>query len=336
MNFNSQRRQQFLDEMRYLETINEIPEILETFKQHPAESGTTVDEGWMISQRRIAANLYEKLFLEYTAGEPIEPLRQEIEDVIDAYEIYAERLWKHHKDRSEPIFDFVISDDYAQLMQLIGLCFLLHRRDLLPRIAAVQDGVAGENGGADTLFEEFMCYAMGPEARFQSNYLCGSKPYESLFHALTEQSPESRLKELNVYLKHWYKDLAGCAWHDSHKTGGGYYGYWSFEAGAAVILLDIEDDTTLHKYLYYPKDLVAWCRANTAEYSSESKTPGVFATAAGIAAGQSCPKSGWWFTPALLNSRRYFQQGTRFPAIEASDYGTTFWQWCTDQSTPVL
>ncbi|NWC08543.1 hypothetical protein HX776_06860 [Pseudomonas agarici] len=42
------------------------------------------------------------------------------------------------------------------------------------------------------------------------------------------------------------------------------------------------------------------------------------------AAGEACPKSGWWFTPARLNSRRYFQQGATFPAIEGSDYGETF------------
>ncbi|WP_039792750.1 hypothetical protein, partial [Pseudomonas agarici] len=74
MNFNSKRRQQFLGERHYSETISEIPGVLEMFRQRPAGSGATEQEGWMISQRRIVANLYEKLFLEYTAGEPIEPL----------------------------------------------------------------------------------------------------------------------------------------------------------------------------------------------------------------------------------------------------------------------
>ncbi|MGF6094876.1 hypothetical protein [Pseudomonas sp. 18175] len=54
------------------------------------------------------------------------------------------------------------------------------------------------------------------------------------------------------------------------------------------------------------------------------------------AAGELCPKSGWWFTPAKANSRRYIQQGIAFPAIEGSDYGTTFWQWSPDQSAPSL
>ena len=54
------------------------------------------------------------------------------------------------------------------------------------------------------------------------------------------------------------------------------------------------------------------------------------------AAGELCPQSGWWFTPPQVNSRRYFQQGTPFPAIGDSNFGTTFWQWSPDQSNPRL
>ena len=54
------------------------------------------------------------------------------------------------------------------------------------------------------------------------------------------------------------------------------------------------------------------------------------------AAGELCPQSGWWFTPAQVNSRRYFQQGTPFPAIGDNNFGTTFWQWSPDQSNPTL
>lgn len=55
-----------------------------------------------------------------------------------------------------------------------------------------------------------------------------------------------------------------------------------------------------------------------------------------VAAEKLCPRSGWWFTPAETNSRRYFKQGETFPAFDDSDYGTTFWQWSPDQSDPSL
>ena len=51
--------------------------------------------------------------------------------------------------------------------------------------------------------------------------------------------------------------------------------------------------------------------------------------------GDTCPRSGWWFTPAAANSRRYFKQGEVMPTI-SSDYGSTIWQWDTDQGGPKL
>ncbi|AOE91679.1 hypothetical protein LBM341_03428 (plasmid) [Ralstonia solanacearum] len=52
-------------------------------------------------------------------------------------------------------------------------------------------------------------------------------------------------------------------------------------------------------------------------------------------AGQACPKSGYWITPAKSGSRRCFQQGTPMPEV-ISDYGSTIWQWDSDQSDPKL
>lgn len=54
-----------------------------------------------------------------------------------------------------------------------------------------------------------------------------------------------------------------------------------------------------------------------------------------VAAGQQCPRSGWWFTPARTSSRKYINEGEVFPAADTS-YGATFWQWDIDQSDPRL
>ncbi|WP_218569870.1 hypothetical protein [Pseudomonas sp. Hp2] len=53
-----------------------------------------------------------------------------------------------------------------------------------------------------------------------------------------------------------------------------------------------------------------------------------------VPAGNPCPQSGWWYTPAKLGSCRYFRQGEVFPRIEDSDYGDTFWLWSQDQTSP--
>ena len=55
-----------------------------------------------------------------------------------------------------------------------------------------------------------------------------------------------------------------------------------------------------------------------------------------IPAGKNATQSGYWFTPAKQNSRRYFKLGDALPEIESSSYGATFWQLSPDQSDPSL
>ncbi|MFT3721154.1 PoNe immunity protein domain-containing protein [Pseudorhodoferax sp.] len=267
------RRQKFLTEVGYAELEREIADAIELFGRQPAASGQTVEEGWLISTRQVAWSHFERLILRYTAGEEIAGLRGSLESAIAAFERYAEQLWAQSKDRNDLAFEFSYIDHYCALFQIVGLCFLLHRRDLVPRLAALQDGLdaVGQKGqgmgGADWIFEEFMSFAMGPENRYESETMHWARPYEALADALSSEDNAAAVKDLDRFLKRWYKDLAGTGWHDSHKPNekgeqGGYYGYWSFEAGAAVLLLGIEDDSCLHKYLCYPKDMVAWARTH--------------------------------------------------------------------------
>jgi hypothetical protein len=47
-------------------------------------------------------------------------------------------------------------------------------------------------------------------------------------------------------------------------------------------------------------------------------------------AGDPCPQSGYWLTPASLSSRRKFTSGDVMPEI-GGDYGATIWQWDEQQ-----
>jgi hypothetical protein len=334
--FHLKRRQQFLGEDHYRAQLSLWEDVIARQLANLSKPEGS-DRGWHGRLLQgIAGDLYVKLSLRYTAGEPIEPLRAELEAVVAAYERYGEHLWKHTGDRNDWVFDFDDLDVYCELMQLVGLCFLLHRRDLLPRIAALQDGLdaVGQKGqgagGADWLFEEFMSYAVGPENRYESETIHWSRTYEALADAMSSADNPQALKDVDRFLKHWYKTLAGTGWHDSHKPDengdqGGYYGYWSFEAGAAVLLLGIEDDSPLRKYLYYPKDLVAWARDHSA-LTAPPGPGGSAATRLRCEAGQPCPRAGWWSTPAQEDSRRRFEPGQSMPAV-AGDYGATIWQF---------
>lgn len=51
-----------------------------------------------------------------------------------------------------------------------------------------------------------------------------------------------------------------------------------------------------------------------------------------VPAGDPCPRSGWWYSPAQVSSRRKFKHGDIFPDFEGNHYGATFWLWSQDQA----
>lgn len=59
---------------------------------------------------------------------------------------------------------------------------------------------------------------------------------------------------------------------------------------------------------------------------SDAATTGVMRSTA----GQPCPRTGYWFTPARENSRAYFEDGQTMPDVGGS-WGTTIWQWDEQQ-----
>ncbi len=134
---------------------------------------------------------------------------------------------------------------------------------------------------------------------------------------------------MHKFLKKWYKDLAGAPWYDTHKSDDGYYGYWSFEAACAVILLEIDDDKELHEYLYYPKDLISFFHSFKPT-KGEEKLLSKYNRIA-IKAGEKAPISGFWFTVISDNSRKYFEAGEILPEIKDQDWGEVFWQFASQE-----
>lgn len=47
-------------------------------------------------------------------------------------------------------------------------------------------------------------------------------------------------------------------------------------------------------------------------------------------ANDPCPREGYWFTPAKIGSRRFFNAGEIMPSV-GGDYGATIWQWDVQQ-----
>ena len=211
---------------------------------------------------------------------------------------------------------------------MIGLCFLLHRRDLLPRIAALFDPVSANT---DTLYEDMLAFDLS--GRFELDRWYHDAPYRDLINTMYRDTDEESLADFERYLKNWYKSLAKAPWHDSHlniedDSCAGYFGYWAIEAAALAYLLEF-DDSTFRDHLVYPKDLVDFARAmDAAEASSAVKED---LSGMRVEGGQACPQAGFWATPAQQDSRRYFNAGETMPTFEHSAYGATIWQWSEDQ-----
>jgi hypothetical protein len=112
------------------------------------------------------------------------------------------------------------------------------------------------------------------------------------------------------------------------------------EAPQAYVLAgfrDLFDPATGEKYWEEPileKKDCTWYLVERVADADEGQLPDVIASAQNVrvAAGQSCPEAGFYFTPARAGSRRLFQRGDVMPEFGA-DYGTTIWQWDSDQTT---
>lgn len=93
-----------------------------------------------------------------------------------------------------------------------------------------------------------------------SNTVLFPVPYQSALSIISSnnQSKELSIQKLEKYLKkEWYRGHSDCAWHDDHKYGIRHDGYWSFESGALVKILGL-DDSSLKGLPYYPYDMVHW------------------------------------------------------------------------------
>ena len=314
--FAKQRRQIFLDMSYYLENYPSFEKSILKFQSTPAGTGRTQQECWLHSKMYVASDAWDRFNFGYTAGHPILALRDELETVIRAIEVYTDALRDWHGNPHYPPFMLDELDHYQQLMQLIGLCYLLHRQDLLPRLAALQDGYFA---GEDVLYEDFLTF--GLNNRFAAETLHFFKAYTDLHDALYAEEEGKAQAEAHLlqYIKRWYKtSMKGLPWHNAHlePNQAGYYGYWSFEAGAVAFLQSL-DDHALRDFPYYPMHMVDWARQFNPDshISQQGRCP----------AGQPCPQAGSWWTPAKADARRAFAVGDIMPDYPDSSYGTTIW-----------
>lgn len=329
MQFHEKRRQQFLNKQYYeLEIQYSNDQSFPLFLRTLHASDSNAEDRSRVSEA-IADQIFKNFLLDYTAGQSLDVLRNDFSKVIGAYEQHAKYIKEYTNDPIFPPFRFAEIDDYERAVQLISLCYLLHRRDLLPRVAAMLDGAYS---GTDTLYEDLFSYEL--KDRFDVDEWYHDKPYRDIINSFYRDTPEESISDVQKYLKVWYASMEKAFWHNSHldmrEEGGAYFGYWAIEAAAVVYLLEL-DDRSFRDHIVYPKDLVDYARKLDDQIAPMS----IELEKMRVEGGNSCPQAGYWFTPAIADSVRYFEQGEIMPVSADSHYGVTIWQWSNEQLPPL-
>lgn len=198
---------------------------------------------------------YEILLMRYSRGDDLKGLRDYFPEVIKAWE------WAHQNEidaftpyeimrrkQFDQNLDFYV---ICLWMVSLGLCLKIDDR-LFQRMLALCG-----NEGRDWLFETLAGARI--KGRQPAAALCYPKTYQLLKFAIEADEPGERDRLMNAFLLRWYASLSKTYWHDNHNgvDGGGYFGYWCFEAAGAANACGL-DDHAWRELPHYPKDLAAF------------------------------------------------------------------------------
>ena len=328
--FRAKRRQIYLDEESYLNTLIHHQSDFKILDDNLAMTTLAIDDR-ASSINAIGSIRWNAFQLHYTAGENLDILAAALTDIVDAYERYLES-WNLSPaaERYDPFRLVEMVDMYVDYLHLLSAAICLHREDLIPRIyGLVKDS---PYDGTDAVIEDLLRHYLPDRVEIDEWFY--DKPYTMLLDAIDGETPEERAKDMKKYVKNWYKSMKGQAhfWgkHEQIKPEfSPYYGYWAMCAAAFTYLYEI-DDSSYRDEIVYPKDLADYARSKPRRTAAEAAKL-VPLELMRCEAGKPCPRAGYWMTPGQDKSRRLFKKDDPMPSL-AGDYGVTIWQWCQDQA----
>lgn len=315
--FHLKRRQHFLSEERWQYIQKDVPDSLNHFE----ERRKSTDLGEQAIYYLNVGTHWEYLRACYTAGEPIETLAPMLDDVIDTLR-ECTTFWFENRSAViemgyiDPFYFWQIPIDYLRLIQMIAMCYLLQREDLLPKLLAIILETSVDQQ-PDAVIEDLFYYHF--KDRPDPEYIEMGEHAALLSDSIREKDPQEKKALLNQYLKDWYKQILQFSYieYNSHmeEKQMGFYGYWSFEA-AVIAYLDDVDDTEFYQYPYYPKDLVEWAREQRriryAKQDSASPHPLL------LSVGKNAPFSGKYGVDNFSGFEKHFQAGDVLPDGQVS------------------
>jgi Domain of unknown function (DUF1911)/Domain of unknown function (DUF1910) len=314
--FSGSRREPYLDEASYESMVayllaESIPTLIDDIS-----SGHVSADNLGYAWADLGAKYLDIALLKFSAGRPVQEMNLPLQQAIDAFEKNLES----NVPNLEAI-DLSIQTHFVQALWMLAVAELLGQGGTQVKRVANLYAADETNDGADELFELILAQ-LGCKS-FEASGLIHDDPYQLLLDCI-RAAPEERPELMTKFLKRWYKGQKECDWWGSHvrRPGTtvldtGFFGYWAFEAALVTFLWDI-DDSSYRDLPHYPKDL--------ADHARQLALGGGMEMPARVIGGEACPRTGYWFTPARIDSRKHFNQGDVLPKV-GGDYGATIWQW---------
>ena len=222
-------------EIRYKELIQKKTSFVEEDLHEYQCTGTTWDSKQELSHFDIILrNAYQILISKYSVGYPVLEL---IPDYLQGVQ-FMKKGWN-------------TDAGYVTMLWYLSIGVMLECHKELQQLSIL----LRELSVKDKLFS----FLVNNTQDYASEKLLWTTPYAGLIEVieLAKTNKEEAVERLQKYLKkEWYKGHSDCGWYNDHKSKWGvHFGYWSFESGALVKILGL-DDSSLQGLPYYPYDMV--------------------------------------------------------------------------------
>jgi len=321
--FTKIKREALLDHDAYHEEaedfLTRIPRAAKKLSDPEWREGREIDDFWRLTEARAEYAL-DLLTLSYSAGVDIRSLKDFFPKVLDYFEeyaLYSEALNETPEGIRNPGPHIAICDvEFDRANRLLCFAILLGYQRAIPRIMAIIDY---NNPMRDGMLERLAARyveRVGPMPVDCTRHL----PYYKTL-AIFSASEEKRAELMREYLADWYEASRREPYYGAHDIGNQFLGYWSWEAAAITIALDI-DDRTYKDVLFYPRDMVDFAKQNASDGKDDV---GAIPVDVRAKAGEKCPVEGFWQSIGVPAQRVHYEQGAELRDLR-SPYGLTVWR----------
>lgn len=231
-----------------IETIRDSLKDTKYFNEYVAEeknrinkfelklSSNEVREDRVINVKKKVYDLkFQILIANYSMGEPVENL-------IDDYRLIVQDM----KELWDPA-------RYEDMLWMLAIGVMLEIDDESFNVFVK----LVENSHLDDFLCNFIIHSRKNEVNYEDCALLFEVPFNSLIKVIHAENEGDAIPLMKEYLlEKWYVGHKDMGWYDCHKHREKlYFGNWSFESGAIVKILGL-DDSVLKTIPYYPYDMV--------------------------------------------------------------------------------